>query len=447
MNSVFIYIIESTILVSMFYLFYELFLKRDTWFRFNRYFLLFGLFSSAILPLLEFSASSTMVNSYNQFEFNEYIDIGSTLSSIEEQTVNAISYPNYILIIYMLIGSLFLGRFFYQIFKILKTLRANEIIIYRNKKIVLLNKDSSPFSFFNYIFISKNDYGSIESRELLLHEITHSKQLHSIDVILLELLLVLQWFNPFIYRYRLAFKEVHEYLADRGVLLANSDKIGYQRLILSQIERSFNVNLASQFNYSLTKNRIKMMTRINSGILAKFKIVLVLPLMAILLMAFTIDFSNDKNVVINKPNSKSFNQAKKNSIPSIFPVKKVDGVKISSDYGMMIDPISKKERMHKAVDFSAPIGTPVYSTADGIVRKVKQNHKEGKGYGKYIIIDHEEGYTTLYSMLSEYNVKEGQEVKQGDIIGLVGSTGRSTGPHLHYEVMKDGENVNPADYF
>jgi len=271
--------------------------------------------------------------------------------------------------------------------------------------------------------------------------------LHSIDVILLELLLVLQWFNPFIYRYRLAFKEVHEYLADRGVLLANSDKIGYQRLILSQIERSFNVNLASQFNYSLTKNRIKMMTRINSGILAKFKIVLVLPLMAILLMAFTIDFSNDKNVVINKPNSKSFNQAKKNSIPSIFPVKKVDGVKISSDYGMMIDPISKKERMHKAVDFSAPIGTPVYSTADGIVRKVKQNHKEGKGYGKYIIIDHEEGYTTLYSMLSEYNVKEGQEVKQGDIIGLVGSTGRSTGPHLHYEVMKDGENVNPADYF
>ncbi|MBI9053250.1 MAG: peptidoglycan DD-metalloendopeptidase family protein [Bacteroidales bacterium] len=447
MSLALIYIIESSILVVVFYLFYELFLKRDTWFRFNRYFLIFGLIFSVILPLLDFSASSIMVNSQNQFEFSEYFDIGSTVSSIEEQTVNAISNPNYILILYLLIANLFFVRFIHQIIKILKTIRANEIIAYRNKKIVLLNSNSSPFSFFNYIFINKDDYGSIESRELLLHEITHSKQLHSVDVILLELLLVLQWFNPFIYRYRLAFKEVHEYLADRGVLIANSDKISYQRLILNQIERSFSVNLTSQFNYSLTKNRIKMMTRINSGILAKFKIILVIPFMAILLMAFTIDFSNDKKVVVNELNSKSLTQTKTNSVPSIFPVKKVDGVKISSEFGMMIDPFSKKERMHKAVDIKAPKGTPIYATADGLVRKVKQNHVEGKGYGKYIIIDHEGGYSTLYSMLSEYNVKEGQEVKQGDVIGLVGSTGRSTGPHLHYEVKKDGENVNPADYF
>jgi len=446
MNSALIYIIESSILVSVFYLFYELFLKRDTWFRFNRYFLLFGLIFSAILPLLEISASSVMVNSNNQFEFNEYFDIGSTVTSFEEQTVSAISNPNYILIIYLLIGSFYLGRLFYQIFKIFKTLKANEIIAYKNKKLVLLNYDSSPFSFFNYIFINKSDYSLIESRELLLHEITHSKQLHSIDVILLELLLVLQWFNPFIYRYRLAFKEVHEYLADRGVLIANSDKIGYQRLILNQIERSFNVNLASQFNYSLTKNRIKMMTRINSGILAKFKIILVIPLIAILLMAFTIDFSNDKNVAINKLSSKSFNQAIKNSIPSILPINESE-IKNVSGYGMRTHPISKKKVMHKGVDFSAPIGTKVYATADGLVRKIKLNHKEGKGYGKYIIIDHEGGYATLYTQLSNYNVKEGQEVKKGDEIGLVGSTGLSTGPHLHYEVKKDGENVNPADYF
>jgi murein DD-endopeptidase MepM/ murein hydrolase activator NlpD len=447
MSLALIYIIESSILVVVFYLFYELFLKRDTWFRFNRYFLIFGLIFSAILPLLDFSASNIMVNSQNQFEFSEYLDIGSTVSSIEEQTVNAISNLNYILILYLLIANLFFVRFIHQIIKILKTIRANEIITYQNKKIVLLNSNSSPFSFFNYIFINKDDYGSIESRELLLHEITHSKQLHSFDVILLELLLVLQWFNPFIYRYRLAFKEVHEYLADRGVLFANSDKISYQRLILNQIERSFSVNLTSQFNYSLTKNRIKMMTRINSGILAKFKIVLVLPLMAILLMAFTIDFSNDKNVTVKELNSKTWKQSVNTSIPSIFPVKKVDGVKISSEFGMMIDPFSKKERMHKAVDIKAPKGTPIYATADGLVRKVKQNHVEGNSYGKFIIIDHEGGYSTLYSMLSEYNVKEGQEVKQGDVIGLVGSTGRSTGPHLHYEVKKDGENVNPADYF
>ena len=78
---------------------------------------------------------------------------------------------------------------------------------------------------------------------------------------------------------------------------------------------------------------------------------------------------------------------------------------------------------------------------------MKQNHSEGKGYGRYIIIDHEEGYSTLYSQLSRYNVKEGQEVKEGDVIGYVGSSGTSTGPHLHYEVMKDGEYVDPEKYF
>ena len=283
MNQFFIYIVESAVSVTLFYLFYELFLKRDTWFRFNRYFLLAGLIFSVILPFLDFSASSLLVNSQNQFEFNEYMNIGLTVSSFEEQTLESISNPNYILLFYLFVGSLFFMRFIYQLLKILNTISANEIINYRNKKLVLLNNNSSPFSFFNYIFINKDDYGSIGSNELMLHEITHAQQKHSFDVVLLELLLVLQWFNPFIYRYRLAFKEVHEYLADRGVLISNNDKIGYQKLILDQIEKSFSVNLASQFNYSLTKNRIKMMTRINSGKLAKFKTLLVLPLIAILL--------------------------------------------------------------------------------------------------------------------------------------------------------------------
>jgi len=133
--------------------------------------------------------------------------------------------------------------------------------------------------------------------------------------------------------------------------------------------------------------------------------------------------------------------------PSIFPVKKGDGVEISSGYGMRIHPISKKEMMHNAVDIKAPIGTPVYATANGKVRKVKQDFKVGEGYGKYIIVDHINGFSTLYSQLSEYNVIEGKDVQQGDVIGYVGQTGLSTGSHLHYEVMKDGKNVNPEDYF
>lgn len=445
MNTFFTYIIESTISVSVFYIFYELFLKRDTWFRFNRYYLLFGIAFSLILPLLDFSASGLMVNSQNQFEFNEYLSFGSTINSLEEITQRSVSKPNYIFLLYLLIGGIFFTRFIFQLFNIIKIAKAYEIIKYRNYKLVLMNDDSAPFSFFNFIFMNKDDYGSIGSNELLLHEIVHARQKHSFDIILLEFILVLQWFNPFIYRYRLAFKEIHEYLADRGVLMENSDKVAYQKLILDQIEKSFSLNLASQFNYSLTKNRIKMMTRINSSKIAKFKTLLVLPLVATLLMAFAINTSNDN--MVNKSLLQIQPITDSNSIPSIFPVKKVDGWRISSSFGMRMHPIYKKEMMHNGCDIVAPKGTPVIATANGIVRKVEANFVQGKGYGKYIILDHEGGYSSLYAQLSNYNTKEGTEVKKGDVIGYVGTSGISTAPHLHYEVMKDGENVDPERFF
>jgi len=443
------YIVESTISVSVVYIFYELFLKRDTWFRFNRYYLLFGLIFSIILPLLDFSASNVMVNSQNQFDFNEIANIGSFVNSFEESALSRLQEINYFVVIYFMICGLYLVRFIYQLIKIFKTINANEIISYKKFKIVLLEKKSAPFSFFNYVFISKDDYGPDSyrdgSNELLLHEFVHARQKHSFDVIFLELLLVLQWFNPFIYRYRLAFKEVHEYLADRGVLLRRNDKIAYQKLILVQIEKSFQINLASQFNYSLTKNRIKMMTRINSSKIANMKKILVLPLAILLLSAFTNNGARDN--FIDKSSFAASIENQSEDIPSIFPVKKLDGVEISSGFGMRVHPISKKKVMHNGVDIKAPEGTPVYATANGMVREIRSNHEEGKGYGKYIIIDHSNGYSTMYTQLSKINVKEGQEIKKGDVIGLVGSTGISTGPHLHYEVMKDGENVNPENYY
>jgi len=188
-----------------------------------------------------------------------------------------------------------------------------------------------------------------------------------------------------------------------------------------------------------------MMTRINSGKLSKLKFLLVFPLIAIMIMAFTINTSIERTLSGNQLYSQS--QVKSTSIPSIFPVKKDPGVEISSGYGMRMHPTKKVEMMHNAVDIRAPKGTPVYATADGLIRKVEKNFKQGEGYGKYIIIDHESGYSTLYSQLSEYNTTEGKEVKRGDIIGFVGQTGLSVGTHLHYEVMKDGKNVNPEDYF
>jgi len=131
------------------------------------------------------------------------------------------------------------------------------------------------------------------------------------------------------------------------------------------------------------------------------------------------------------------------SIPSIQPVANKNLKMTASGWGMRMHPIYRIPRFHYGMDFTAPTGTVVFATGNGIVKEVG---REG-GYGNTILIDHGYGYETLYGHLSRINVKVGQSINRGDIIGLVGSTGASVGPHLHYEVMKNGQKVNPQNYY
>jgi hypothetical protein len=132
------------------------------------------------------------------------------------------------------------------------------------------------------------------------------------------------------------------------------------------------------------------------------------------------------------------------SIPSIMPVSNKDLKKTASGWGFRIHPIYKIRKFHYGMDFTAANGTDVYVTGDGAVREVTTEHS---GYGKMIQIDHGFGYATVYGHLSQFNVKPGQKVKRGELIGFVGNTGTSTHPHLHYEVHKNGDAVNPQFYY
>ena len=132
------------------------------------------------------------------------------------------------------------------------------------------------------------------------------------------------------------------------------------------------------------------------------------------------------------------------AIPSIQPIKKSDLTRMASGFGYRTDPFNKSRKMHSGMDFTAPRGTPVYAASDG---KIVRADSRSTGYGKHIRIDHGFGYVTLYAHLSKYNVKRGQKVKKGDVIGFVGSTGRSQAPHLHYEVQIDKKRVNPINYY
>ncbi len=132
------------------------------------------------------------------------------------------------------------------------------------------------------------------------------------------------------------------------------------------------------------------------------------------------------------------------AIPTIQPIKKEDLKRMASGYGWRTDPFTKKRRKHYGMDFSAKTGTPVYATGDGIVKRADNR---SSGYGRHIRIDHGFGYVSLYAHLSKYNVKRGQKVKRGEIIGYVGNTGRSVAPHLHYEIFKDKNKINPLNFY
>ncbi len=127
-------------------------------------------------------------------------------------------------------------------------------------------------------------------------------------------------------------------------------------------------------------------------------------------------------------------------IPSIIPVQ---DARLTDGFGNRRDPFTNQVRFHHGADFAAPRGTPVCATADGVVVRVGRM----SGYGKVVHVDHGYGYKTVYAHLDSYSVRRGQRVERGEIIGALGNTGRSTGPHLHYEVRVENRAVDPLDYF
>ncbi len=132
------------------------------------------------------------------------------------------------------------------------------------------------------------------------------------------------------------------------------------------------------------------------------------------------------------------------SIPAIQPIRNDDLNRMAGGWGYRIHPIYKVRKFHYGMDFSAPEGTEIFATGDGVVVKVKRLYN---GYGRHVVIRHGFGYETMYAHMSKSLVRKGDRVKRGQVIGLVGSTGTSTSAHLHYEVHKDGAKVNPAHYY
>lgn len=132
------------------------------------------------------------------------------------------------------------------------------------------------------------------------------------------------------------------------------------------------------------------------------------------------------------------------AIPSIQPISNRNLNRVSSGFGYRIDPVYKDRRLHPGLDFTAPVGTPIYAAADGVVKDAGFNTG---GYGNRVVVNHGFGYETLYAHMVRIKARVGTKVKRGEVIGYVGSTGKSTGPHLHYEVHKNGTQLDPIYFF
>lgn len=132
------------------------------------------------------------------------------------------------------------------------------------------------------------------------------------------------------------------------------------------------------------------------------------------------------------------------AIPAIQPVSNKDLKHIASGFGYRVDPVYKITKFHAGLDFAANQGTPIYATADGVIKEARY---DAGGYGNHVVINHGYSYETLYGHMVRIKVRVGQQVKRGEVIGWVGSTGKSTGPHCHYEVHKNGQVVDPVYFF
>lgn len=284
-----IYLAKFILCSGLFYAAYSLLLEKERAHQFKRFYLLVSLGLSLTIPLLTFENSSQVILKETESYLNIYNDVPISVNTVEiskPQEVNI--YPNLIVVIYIGISIVLLLRFCLNFYKILSQTKGRTKTVYNGTTVILSENISTPYSFLNYIFLNKTEFEHNQIAEgILLHEFTHVRQKHSLDVIFIELLQVFLWFNPMLYLYRKAIQTNHEYLADEHVIQSSKDIPAYQMLLLNHISTQCGLSLTSQFNYLTLKKRLIMMSKTNSIKVVLGKQLLLIPVLGIALFLFS----------------------------------------------------------------------------------------------------------------------------------------------------------------
>ncbi len=355
-----LYLIKSGLYLAILLGFYLLFLEREKMHRFNRYFLLIALVSGLTIPLLSFQTSTKklitdtpayVINSVTarastfiedvvtettkkadqEEESSLYVKPTFEMTSIQAKEPNFFpSLKEFLIAAYSLVTLILFGRMGIGIFSFYQKRKNNPFELYKSAKVVLLSEDAAPYTFLNSIYVNKHQYRSKEiSNQILEHELTHVQQRHSLDVLFIEVIRIVFWFNPVFYFYKKAIQVNHEFLADESVITKTKDSISYQKLLLETVFPSYKTGLSSSFNYSLTKKRFKVMMKRHSFLKSSSKKAAVLTFLMAWGLMFCTDLTEPKLVHINGEEYQTFFGGAEFSEPLYFKTNELDRLRNS----------------------------------------------------------------------------------------------------------------------
>jgi hypothetical protein len=424
-----LYLMKLSAYIFAFYIPFILFFKSNTFFTINRIYLVSGLLISCALPWYVASAAIPVYTPHD-LPFMEPIVIQTeSVISMASESTDLLSAFTFLMIIY-------LGGIIIRLIKLASSTAhilklKSEGNILRTKNVLVVRTNTAiPFSFFNYVFLPK----ALDDQGILEHELAHVRQYHWLDLLIVELVSIILWFNPVMIFYKRSLKQQHEYLADQSAIKSGIDIGEYLMSIRQQIELAIPSPLISEFYFQSIKKRINMLTKKGTSVYRSTMYIVILPIVICLLMAF----SSRKNFKVIEPGEQDSIQ---DPITLGLPIDK-NNFLLESGYGERLHPVMKVMRLHTGIDLVAKEGITVVAAEEGVVVKAQM----ADSWGNIIVVQHDGIYSTSYSHLKSMDVKAGDKVKKGQVIGLVGHTGLSTKDHLHFELLKNGETIDPINY-
>lgn len=443
------YMIKVNLAIVIFWTLYRVAFRKLTFFQWNRFYLIGSIVLSLILPLfrLQWKNSFDAVAELGGTDWI-YMDHLATTRAVLSEIAISWSAGSLLLSLYIAVALTLLIRSALRLRKLGLSAGGLPVIRDGRVRVYVQDQQTGSFTLFRCIYLDRFVYEN-HLGPVLRHEMAHAVQLHSLDLLFMDLVAALLWFNPFVYVLFRYVRDNHEYLADHYARGNQYSLREYLECLKAETVRRYSPVPASNFKSSTIKKRIIMLTNHRSGTSKKWRYLGILPAMALVIILFHSPSERSLAVsTINPDGSGLISQAVVNlhgsGIPSQFPLAEKFRDKITWGYNEhALHPITRKETVHQGIDVAAPTGTPVYASGDGVVIKAESD----KGWGKLVVVEHEGGYQTFYAHLDEIGVEAGSKVNQGAAIGRVGNTGQSSGSHLHYEVRRNGEPLNPADFY